>query len=37
MAPEVISLKEYNQSVDIWSLGCCIYEMVVGTPPFTPE
>ena len=24
----------YDESVDIWGLGCCLYEMVDGQPPF---
>ena len=34
LAPEVLEKKEYNKSIDWWSLGCLIYEMVVGYPPF---
>lgn len=33
-APEVISHKYYNSSVDWWGLGCLIYEMTAGNPPF---
>ncbi|XP_055063393.2 G protein-coupled receptor kinase 5 isoform X1 [Misgurnus anguillicaudatus] len=34
MAPEVISNKYYGVSVDWWGLGCLIYEMTAGNPPF---
>lgn len=34
MAPEIIKGVQYNQSVDFWSFGVVIYEMVVGTSPF---
>jgi len=34
LAPEVIEGKEYNKSVDWWSLGTLLYEMMTGTPPF---
>uniref|UniRef100_A0A8R1TR80 Protein kinase domain-containing protein n=1 Tax=Onchocerca volvulus TaxID=6282 RepID=A0A8R1TR80_ONCVO len=34
LAPEVIIGNGYNKSVDWWSLGILIYEMVVGLPPF---
>ena len=27
MAPEIIKGEKYNQKVDIWSLGCIIYEL----------
>jgi len=33
MAPEIFN-KQYDKSVDIWSLGCCLFEMVSGYPPF---
>ncbi|KAI3362494.1 hypothetical protein L3Q82_012784, partial [Scortum barcoo] len=34
MAPEVIAHKHYGTSVDWWGLGCLIYEMTAGQPPF---
>lgn len=35
MAPELIEESPYDHNVDLWSLGCIVYEMLVGTPPFT--
>lgn len=35
MAPEVLRGEEYDFAVDWWSLGCVIYDMMVGKPPFT--
>jgi serine/threonine protein kinase len=34
MAPEVILKKPYDKSVDWWSFGCILYEMMHGIPPF---
>lgn len=34
IAPEVISTKPYNKSVDWWSFGIFIYEMLAGYTPF---
>uniref|UniRef100_A0A3B4Z325 G protein-coupled receptor kinase n=1 Tax=Stegastes partitus TaxID=144197 RepID=A0A3B4Z325_9TELE len=34
MAPEVINLERYGMSADWWGLGCLIYEMTAGQPPF---
>jgi len=42
-APEVLGLdpnsetSDYTNSVDIWSLGCVIYELLVGTKFFVSE
>uniref|UniRef100_A0AAR2LI52 G protein-coupled receptor kinase n=1 Tax=Pygocentrus nattereri TaxID=42514 RepID=A0AAR2LI52_PYGNA len=34
MAPEVIKNEYYSFSPDWWGLGCLIYEMTAGRPPF---
>lgn len=34
LAPEIILGAGYNQSVDWWSLGVLLFEMVAGYPPF---
>uniref|UniRef100_A0A3Q0S4U4 G protein-coupled receptor kinase n=1 Tax=Amphilophus citrinellus TaxID=61819 RepID=A0A3Q0S4U4_AMPCI len=34
MAPEVIGHEHYGMSADWWGLGCLIYEMTIGQPPF---
>lgn len=34
MAPELIQARPYDQAADIWSVGCILYELCVGTPPF---
>ena len=34
VAPEIILGREYGASVDYWSLGILIYEMITGWPPF---
>ncbi len=34
MAPEIIRREGYDQLVDWWSIGCLLYEFLVGFPPF---
>ncbi|XP_012343953.1 serine/threonine-protein kinase fused isoform X4 [Apis florea] len=34
MAPELIEERPYDYNADLWSLGCIVYELVVGSPPF---
>jgi len=37
LAPEIILNKGYNSSVDIWSLGILIYEMLTGWTPWQDD
>lgn len=34
MAPEMLAGKAYGKAVDFWALGCVLYEMQTGDPPF---
>ena len=34
LAPEILTDDGYDSSVDWWSLGCVMYEMLVGKVPF---
>ncbi|CAL1278763.1 unnamed protein product [Larinioides sclopetarius] len=34
VSPEMLSDKSSSPSVDLWALGCIIYQMISGLPPF---
>ncbi|XP_032810743.1 serine/threonine-protein kinase Sgk2-like isoform X1 [Petromyzon marinus] len=34
LAPEVLKKHPYDRTVDWWCLGCVLYEMLYGLPPF---
>ncbi|UJR16149.1 hypothetical protein I4U23_003060 [Adineta vaga] len=37
MSPEILLNKPYGQKTDIWSLGCCVYEMITYEHPFNAK
>lgn len=37
LAPEMINGTGHNEKLDIWTLGVLMYELLHGTPPFTPK
>lgn len=38
MAPEMLnSTTDINPSIDWWAIGCIVYELIVGIPPFNAE
>ena len=34
MSPELVEEKPYDHTSDLWSLGCILYELYTGQPPF---
>ncbi|KAL7667930.1 hypothetical protein ACOME3_008654 [Neoechinorhynchus agilis] len=34
IAPEVLAKSGHSYEVDIWSLGCILYTLLMGSPPF---
>ncbi|CBH17393.1 protein kinase, putative [Trypanosoma brucei gambiense DAL972] len=34
MAPELVQEQPYNHTADLWSLGCILFELLYGKPPF---
>ncbi|XP_059141268.1 serine/threonine-protein kinase 36-like [Physella acuta] len=34
MSPELVEEKPYDHTADLWALGCILYELFSGTPPF---
>lgn len=34
MAPEIVKDQPYDHTADLWALGCILYELYTGTPPF---
>lgn len=34
LPPEIVEHMQYDETVDLWSLGVLIYEFLLGVPPF---
>ncbi|KAK4521626.1 uncharacterized protein ATC70_004156 [Mucor velutinosus] len=36
-APEIVTDQRYSKSVDMWAIGCVLYTILCGFPPFYDE
>ncbi|KAI9323873.1 kinase-like domain-containing protein [Dichotomocladium elegans] len=36
-APEIVCDRRYSKSVDMWAMGCVLYTLLCGFPPFYDE
>ena len=37
MAPELFMFLPHSEAVDMWALGCLLYELLLGRTPFAPK
>ena len=37
LAPEIVTSKGYDKSVDMWAFGCLLYELTVASTPFQAD
>ena len=37
ISPELLNRAPHGKAVDYWALGCCMYQFLVGIPPFTDQ
>lgn len=37
VSPEVLSGGDASEASDLWALGCILYQMLCGSPPFSAE